>query len=543
MENRKRLLWASFFTLITAGVGFGVRAALLETWGSEFGFTKTELGQITGGGLVGFGLIILFVSLFLDRFGYKVFLWIAAIVHILSVAITCYAGTAFEGAGGLAGGAEARDAAYLYLFIGIFLFAVGNGICEAVINPLVANLFRDNKTHYLNILHAGWPGGLILGALSAVMLADKVSWQVLVAIYLIPTAIFLVMILGQKFPDSEAKEAGVTFGTMLKQFAAPFFVLLMILHAMIGYVELGTDSWISNITGAILNDPMKGLYLFIYTSALMFILRFFAGPIVHRINPIGLLCLSGVFGFVGLTMLGLVATGTLVVIAATIYALGKTFLWPTMLGVVGERFPQGGALTMGAVGGIGMLSAGLLGGPGIGYKQDLAASNNLKEANSEAYEAVKSDQPNRFLFFPEISGVNGAIAEKMKEFSNNKGALAAAEAEGNAEDVAKLKVALSPLAATDVTRAEELGKKESLTEEERGEMIDLSRRLTATQIPYVDEVNEAGLVGGKKALRWTAYVPLTLAIVFGLIALYFKSKGGYKAIRLDEEAEASATSP
>src|SRR5262249_51184162 len=146
----------------------------------------------------------------------------------------------------------------------------------------------------------------------------------------------------------------------------PVLLFLFFIHAMIGYVELGTDSWISSITGKMLKDPNYGLMLFLWTSSVMFCLRFFAGPIVHRISPLGLLFFSAVIAAGGLYFLGSINAdaGTaliLAVVAATVYGVGKTFFWPTMLGVISERFPKGGALALGVSGGIGMLSAGMLG--------------------------------------------------------------------------------------------------------------------------------------------------------------------------------------
>ena len=144
--------------------------------------------------------------------------------------------------------------------------------------------------------------------------------------------------------------------------------------------------------------PGRAMLLFVYTAGLMFVLRFFAGPIVARINPLGLLCVSSVLAGFGLYMLGNTKTGIAILAAVTIYGLGKTFLWPTMLGVVSERFPRGGAMTIGTVGGFGMLSAGFLGGPGIGYTQDLTASVYLQQNAPQAYERVKTDDPRGFLF-------------------------------------------------------------------------------------------------------------------------------------------------
>jgi MFS family permease len=293
MENRTKLLWASFLTLIAAGVGFAVRGGILGDWAAQYGFTKGELGQISGGGLWGFGIVIILCSLIVDKVGYKPLLAIAFTLHVLSAVITMCAGFVFTASG--------KDATFWTLNIGMILFAVANGICESVINPLVATLYPKQKTHYLNILHAGWPGGLILGGLFAYFFCGKATfklpWEIPMLVFLVPTVIYGFLVIKEKFPVSEATAAGVKFDQMLATLFSPVLIALLVLHAMIGYVELGTDSWITNIMNNVVGD--YAILLFVYTSALMFILRFFAGPIVERINPVGLLMVSSVLGVVG----------------------------------------------------------------------------------------------------------------------------------------------------------------------------------------------------------------------------------------------------
>ncbi|MBI3864599.1 MAG: MFS transporter [Planctomycetia bacterium] len=483
MNNNRQLFLASFFTLIAAGMGFAVRGAILADWASDFGFTKQTLGDIAGAGLWGFPITIILCSLVADRVGYKPLMVLAFLLHVGSAVATYAATPVFNSMKGTTPEQleSARLAAFNWLYAGALLFSLANGVCESVINPLVATLYPNQKTHYLNILHAGWPGGLIIGGILAYVFCGRdalspLPWQVTMAFFLPPTLYYGFVIAKEKFPISEARAAGVSFGTMLAEFASPILLLLLLLHALVGYVELGTDSWITNIMNAVV--PGNAILLFIYTSGLMFVLRFFAGPIVERINPVGLLFVSSILGCIGLTWLGSIELGSSIVVAfaaATTYGLGKTFLWPTMLGIAGERFPKGGALTMGAMGACGMLSAGLIGNPAIGYQQDKYASEQLRESAPETYERFRAPKERSFLIFPAVAGLDGAkvglLDDKIKE-------------------------------------------KKELTPEE-----------TVDRKP----VESAGIYGGQMALRKTAYVPAAMAVGYLILVLYFRAKGGYKS--------------
>lgn len=504
--DRGKLMWASFLTLIAAGMGFAVRGGVLKDWSEQFGFTQFELGTITGGGLLGFGIVIMLASLITDRVGYKTLLLLAFVLHMLSAVITLAATPVFNAVG--------KDATYQCLYWGMFIFAIANGLCEAVINPLIANIYPEKKTHYLNILHAGWPGGLIIGGLLGAMLVGKVRWEIPIALYIIPAIWYGLIVLKQPFPESDVKKAGLSYGQMLAEFASPLLLALLALHACVGFVELGTDSWITNITNSILTG--QGFYLFVYASSIMFILRFFAGPIVERINPLGLLCLSTVLGTTGLYFLGSVKSALLVWVAVTIYGVGKTFLWPTMLGIVGERFPRGGAITMGAIGGVGMLSAGFLGGPGIGYMQDLNASKQLKEGHPATYERYAANQADGFLLFPKVKGLNG---QKVGVLLDPEGPAATL--------------------STDVEIFEDRGDEVPMSLAELKKWWDS----VGKEYESVDKepVEEAGIFGGRTALKWTAAVPATMFFGYLLLVIYFRTQGGYTTVEIDSEGRPQMT--
>jgi hypothetical protein len=520
-KNNMVLFWASFLTLIAAGMGFSIRGDILADWGHQFGFTQTDLGIITGQGLAGFGITIIFFSFFADLIGYGWLMIIAFLFHALSVVLTLAAPFAFHYFQ-----PHGKDAAFYCLYLGAWAFSLGNGTCEAVINPLTASLFPKNKTHWLNILHAGWPGGLVLGALVALGLnkIPGVGWQIKWGILLAPMLLYGILMVGRPFPKSEARVSGVSMGTMFASLFAPVLLFLFFLHALIGYVELGTDSWIVNITNTVLENKDLALIAFIWTNVLMFTLRFFAGPIVHMISPLGLLFVSAVLGTAGLVLLGLpiMNTAILWLAAVTVYGIGKTFYWPTMLGVISERFPKAGALALGLSGGIGMLSAGFLGGPCIGYEQDLAATTQLEEKSPSTYERYKVSEPQAPLpGLPKIAGLDNGKVGVLENYE----AIEAQETAGEKLTADQKKLQLQKdieLLVKEKRSDEELEKREKWWE---------SHGLpnAANDFP---PIKEARLYGGKTALTWTAAVPAAMALGFLLLIVYFRAKGGYKQVVL-----------
>src|SRR5215467_4374020 len=125
-SNEKVLFWASFFTLIAAGMGFSIRGDIIADWGRDFGFTQTDLGIITGQGLAGFGITIIFFSFFADLVGYGKLMIVGFLLHVASVALTLAAPFAFAQYG--------KNGAFWCLYLGAWSFSLGNGTCEAVIN-------------------------------------------------------------------------------------------------------------------------------------------------------------------------------------------------------------------------------------------------------------------------------------------------------------------------------------------------------------------------------------------------------------------------
>jgi DHA2 family metal-tetracycline-proton antiporter-like MFS transporter len=531
--NAKRLLIGGFMAILAAGIGAGVRGGIYGDWVKAFNFTGLETGLIGGAGFTGFCFGIIIGGVIVDKIGYGKLVVAAFAFHLLSAFVTF----------GASDGMETKTA-FVYLWTGTFLFAVANGTLEAVANPLVATLFPRNRTHYLNILHASWPAGLVLGGVIHNCLSAY-SWKLQLGCFLIPAAFYGLVFFGQHFPKSEASQKGLRLGEMLRDVGilgaaiigffiflffkdglgpllagfthndtffkgdawfyisagvggvvfllfggasrwsvgAPILFVLFVTHALVGAVELGTDGWIQNIQDAILK-PGDGTKLFIYTSALMFCLRFCGHFIEHTLGlkPVNILIICAILACVGLNMVSNVQSFTGAIIALTVYALGKTFFWPTMLAVASDRFPRCGAIAISIMGGLGMMSAGLIGSAGLGYAKDRFSGEALEKANPAIYAVYKAPSPSKWLVFKEVTSIDG---QKLDAVSKK-----------------------TP---------------EARTKDEQ-------------------TVVDANVTGNRQTLKVDSFIPATMACIYILLYLYFKATGGYKVVHI-EGAEGGGGGP
>jgi predicted MFS family arabinose efflux permease len=347
--NQRRLFIASCLSLVVTAMIFALRGnvedlVLADPAVRSF-FNPSDLradyGWLSTMAFFGFAASILVTSPMLDALGMRNLLYLAFALHIVGVLGFIVAPS------------------YTMMSLTMLLAGFGNGLVEAVINPLIATMYPEEKTHKLNVLHAWWPGGLIIGGLLGYLMKQaNLSWQMQMGVILIPTLVYGVMIFGQQFPLTERKASGVSFGEMLKTGLNPAFLLLIGCMMITASIELAPGQMVSSVLEK--TAGMDGILILVYGSALMFVLRYFAGPIAHRISPIGMMWASVALAAGGLFLLANAVTPAMAYVAATVFYVGVCFMWPTMLGITSERFPQGGAFTMGLMGFAGQFALGLV---------------------------------------------------------------------------------------------------------------------------------------------------------------------------------------
>lgn len=383
-----RLFIGSCFALIVTAITFPIRARLEEIFSTQYGLTGEEIGWAFGPAFWGFTLAMFFGGVLIDVVGTKNILRLAFVGH--------FAGFIFL--------LLAKDKTMLFtanVFIGL-----ANGCVEAACNPLITTIYSKSKTEMLNRFHMWFPGGLIIGALLALLLIDTMGfmWQILVGALFIPLFIYGYLFWGKVIPKTERVTKGISFKGMLKNISAPItiFVLigLMILSAAIPamaidfyssstYIvlsiivvaiiveskvinkasllfpflllcmfltagsELGMTQFINDF---IKNNGVSPMVVFLVISTIMAIGRSSAGLLIHRLNASEIL-LGSAFLTAGSLYLLSVAEGPVnTILAASMFALGVCYFWPTMLGFLSENIPGSGALGLSIIGGAGFVA-------------------------------------------------------------------------------------------------------------------------------------------------------------------------------------------
>ncbi|MEO7190142.1 MAG: MFS transporter [Vicinamibacterales bacterium] len=349
--DKGRLFFVSSLALVTAGVAASLRANTAGDLQRTFfdpidkAHSAAMIAGVLGVPFLGFALTIALSSPLLDIIGMRLFLPLSGFLLTLGTLVMVFA-ERFS-----SGGTSIQTV----LWTGALIAGIGWGMVETVINPLIATLYPDEKTAKLNLLHAWWPGGLVIGGLLGVLLSNMgIGWQVKLALVAIPGLAVVFLSLGVAYPPTERKAAGVSTGDMFRELVNPIFVVLFCSMFLTAASELAPGQWVDLALTRTVHMP--GILLLVYVSGLMFVMRHFAGALVHRLSPIGLLWVSCLMASLGLVALSVADSPVTGLLAATLWGTGVCYMWPTMLATASERFPRGGALLMGLMGTAGMLS-------------------------------------------------------------------------------------------------------------------------------------------------------------------------------------------
>jgi MFS family permease len=337
--KRNQLFVASCLALLVTSLSFGIRAGILGTLGDQFKLDKTQLGTIAATAFWGFPLAVIFGGIVVDIIGMKRLLLLAFIFHLAGIVLTIFAGSFSN--------------PYIALFSSTLLIGLANGTVEAACNPLVTSLYPEDKTTKLNHFHLWFPGGIVIGTLLVFFLNKiNIGWQVQVGLMIIPALLYGFLFSKLTFPVTERVARGISTAEMYKSLLNPLFIVMIILMFGTAITELFTGQWIDVL---LKNISDNAILLLTIETGVMVIGRAFAGSVVHRLTPTGVLLLSSIFSAIGLYILGH-TTGNMLFVGAIFFGIGVCYFWPCMLGFVSENLPKTGAVGINLMGGAGMFA-------------------------------------------------------------------------------------------------------------------------------------------------------------------------------------------
>ncbi len=359
--NADRLFLASCIALIATAMSFAIRGDIMGDFEQVFSLNKTNVGWIAGAAFWGFGLSIFIGGPLCDALGMGNIIRLAAAGHIGGAILTIFAPN------------------FTVLFLATLIVGIANGLVEAACNPLIATIYPDKKTQKLTLFHAWFPGGIVIGGLLCVVLNQTekfgqdsdLGWKVKMALLLVPAVIYTILILGEKFPPTERKAAGISFSEMfMDTLQQPLFWVIWLMMWLTAATELGPGQWITNIYNEVMGSQRgAGVLLLVWGSGLMWALRQFFSGIAHKFTPVSLIAFTAPFAVAGLLLCNMAKTPLMWFLASGLLYFGVCFWWPTMLGITSERFPKTGALGLALIGGTGSISTAVA-GPVMGLIND-----------------------------------------------------------------------------------------------------------------------------------------------------------------------------
>ncbi|HPN68105.1 MAG TPA: MFS transporter [Saprospiraceae bacterium] len=354
--NKSRLFVASCFALITTAFAFGIRAGIMNDLVKDMSLTDTQLGWLNFMGIVGFPVATLVGGPLYNSLGPKKLGWVAFISHFLGITFSILSESFYP------------------LFFSTFFISFGNGMVEAAYNPMISDMYEENKASMLNKFHVWFPGGIAIGSLIAMGIANMDgSWQMKLAVMYIPLIIYGFLFFGQQFPKTANEMDKASTGSNIKaMFASPLYWMMVVCMVLTATTELGTQGWVERILG---NSGAQPLVILFMVTGLMAVGRFFAGPIIHKLSIPGVLLGSAVIALIGIYMMS-TATGGMVYLAAILFAIGVCYFWPNMISFIAVYIPKTGALGMSFIGGMGMFGLSIC-QPIIGKWMDTERANAL----------------------------------------------------------------------------------------------------------------------------------------------------------------------
>lgn len=322
----RRLMAASVLCMIMFGAVQVLPAVALEALGENLGLNFEQRGLIFSLRIVAAMPLLLLIGHYAERPYKRHILFWGLVAVVLGQLLTAVAPS------------------YGPLLWAVLVSGIGFGVVEAIVNPLVAQLYPNRSAWALNIINGVFSLGLVIGALTTgELLQAGYGWRLAFWLWMIPPAICAVMYMTPRYPPPSPDSDTFHVRPDVRSFLAnPLFWLLSAAMVLGGGCEAGLTSWAPNFVAEELGASARGgAWATILYGIFMAVGRFGSGVVVGRFTPMQMMLASALL--CGMVTLGLAFVPTLSA-AWLLFALGGLFVacfWPTLLAVASDHICVG----------------------------------------------------------------------------------------------------------------------------------------------------------------------------------------------------------
>lgn len=296
----------------------------------QFGIDLKRLSVLITVNFVSQIAVDLFAVKFSDKIGYKILSVLSQSVTALGLISLAFLPNIINPFSGI--------------LIAIILNAIGSGLMEVIISPIIEAIPSDKKTSQMAFLHSFYCWGQVFVVLVTTLLIKflgKESWYFIPLIWAILPAVNTVSFITCPMPQNLASEKRTPVG---KLFFKKQFILMMLLMLCAGASELGMSQWSSYFAETALHvtkqvGDILGPCMF---AVLMGIGRVLFGIFGEKLNIKTALGISAALCGVSYIAVSLSGNQYLSLIFCAFTGICISMMWPGTFSLAARKFPDGG---------------------------------------------------------------------------------------------------------------------------------------------------------------------------------------------------------
>ena len=330
-KNYKKTLIACYLGFITQAISANFTPLLFLTFKNTYGISLEMIALVPMVFYLTQLLVDLVATKFADRIGYRTCVVVSQVLSAIGLILMAFL-------------PDILPNPFIGILISVVLYAIGSGLIEVLISPIVEACPFENKAGVMSLLHSFycWGAvGVILGSTVFFAIFDTSCWRILTLIWavvpLLNTFNFISCPIERLVEDGE----GMKVGKLLR---LPLFWLMIILMICAGASEATMAQWASAFTESALGvskivGDLAGPCLF---AVFMGLARVFYGKFSEKLDLTKVMLGCGALCVVCYLLAALSPISIIGLVGCALCGLSVGIMWPGTISISSQKCPKGG---------------------------------------------------------------------------------------------------------------------------------------------------------------------------------------------------------